>query len=166
MSVDMKEAAPVRPGTPSFGRPEGVSSLAVKAPTLTSSFETTARRSAGIQSEVLDWRSKEQSQAAIAARMSDSFFMKNRTAAEPVAPSAKEEFTMPMIAQNFNPGMNREVKSNPAGFKTDEVGSFRATGASSSVRPSDVFVVQDSGQEELQQPDGLFPKGSFINRTA
>jgi hypothetical protein len=67
-SVDMKDAAPVRPGTPAFGRPEGVSSLRDAA------VGQTAARASKIHAERMDWKSKDLSQAAMARELSENFF--------------------------------------------------------------------------------------------
>lgn len=67
-SVDMKDAAPVRPGTPTFGRPEGVSSLREAA------VGQTAARASKIHAERMDWKSKDLSQAAMARELSENFF--------------------------------------------------------------------------------------------
>jgi hypothetical protein len=145
-SVDLKEAAPVRPGVPSFGRPEGISTLS-QAP----AFGATAPRSAGIQADQLDWRGKDAANAAIAAEMSNRFFLKNTVAAEPVRNSE---------SVSFGPMHLPGVSSKPAGFKNDDI--FRE---GSSLMPSS-FEEDDSAEPMLQQPEGLYPKGSFIDRTA
>lgn len=67
-SVDMKDSAPVRPGTPAFGRPEGVSSLREAA------IGQTASRAAKTHSERMDWKTKDLQQAAMARELSDVFF--------------------------------------------------------------------------------------------
>lgn len=158
-SVDMRDAAPVRPGTPRFGRPEGISSLAQKqqmpaAPTTPDQmmpFGQTAQKAAGLQQQQMTWRTKEAQQAQIAAEMSNRFFMKNDRAAQPV-----QDFDQSVMVSSV------PVSSNPAGFKTGGT-SFQT---SASLRAP---VSQVTGQEEdpitLQQPEGLYPKGSFIDRT-
>jgi hypothetical protein len=67
-SVDMKEVAPVRPGTPSFGRPEGVSALR------DAGIGQTAAKASKIHAERMDWKSKDLSQAAMARELSENFF--------------------------------------------------------------------------------------------
>ncbi|MEK7357077.1 MAG: hypothetical protein AAB250_11555, partial [Bdellovibrionota bacterium] len=158
-AVDMKEAAPVRPGTPAFGRPEGVSSLKVAAAAALPSFETTAQRSVGIHNEQLTWRDKDHRNAAIAAEMSNRFFMKkSKDAEQPVdvtngAGAYAGGLPVGLVA----------VESRPTGFKTDELMAPRNT-----VRPevATVFDEEEGETVELQQPEGLYPKGSFLDRTA
>lgn len=152
MAVDMKEASPVRPGTPGFGRPEGVSSL--KEPP---NLGGTAAKSAGVQLEVMDWKSKDSQQAALAAELSDKFFIRGRQ--EPSAQSGpRPEVGAPqMSAMSF-----RDVASKPSGFKGDDLisGAPRMMASQASV-----FEEEEEGPM-MKQPDGLFPKGSFIDRTA
>lgn len=150
-SVDLKDAAPVRPGTPSFGRPEGVSSL--NKPPMISTAPETARRGAAIHEQRMDWRSEDARKANMAAEMSNSFFMKNDKKAEPV----RDIEPVRLIPVDQMPAM-----STPAGFKTDSVGSLKAA-----ITPISSFDDGfDSEPQQLEQPEGLYPKGSFINRTA
>ena len=151
MSVDMKEASPVRPGTPGFGRPEGVSSLREQA-----NFGIAAPKSTGLQSELMDWRSKDGQRAAVASDLSDRFFMRNRSAAPDSTPAHME----PLQASSaLNPQIMRDVASKPSGFKSGEFSARTAMPVE--------FSSATPGEEssELQQPEGLFPKGSFLDRT-
>lgn len=146
-SVDMKEAPPVRPGTPGFGRAEGVSALREQ----TMNGGNTAQRSSGIQAEHLDWRSKDLQHANVAKQVSDRFFAKNKQTADEVSD---------VESSSMNRGLQVSANSRPAGFKTDEVGSFRAT--------SNRYAASEENEEpgpQLAQPEGLFPKGSFLDRT-
>lgn len=155
-AVDLKEAGPVRPGTPSFGRPQGVSSL--KEVSRDSIFPT-SQKAINSHNELNDWRSKDAKLAAVAAELSDRFFIRNQKEAElPVGPEASG-FNMSQIRATA-----QEVASSPAGFKTDGTGSLRAAQASFS-RPS-TFDDFDDSSTTLAQPEGLYPKGSFIDRTA
>jgi hypothetical protein len=155
-AVDMKEATPVRTGVPAFGRPEKEAS--VRAP---SSLGQTAMKSAGVQAEVQDWKSKDAERAAIAAKMSDQFF--NKTPAAPVERPMKSSVReTESMGSTHLPMLMSEASSTPAGFKTDEAGSFRA--ASRQMPTLNSF--DDDEEITLKQPDGLFPKGSFIDRTA
>ena len=149
-SVDLRDAAPVRPGTPSFGRPEAVSSL--KEPL---SFGVATPKSVSIQNEALDWRAKDSQKAAIATELSEKFFIKNRTQAEPARmQESSAVLVMPIVMPR------PETMSKPAGFKTD------VAAETSPMRfDSEVFADEDESAVELQQPEGLFPKGSFIDRT-
>lgn len=156
-AVDLKDS-PVRPGTPSFGRPEGSSALKVAS---MPAFEvpTTAQRGVGAHQELMDWRSKDQRSAAMAAELSNRFFMK---------PTPVQEQTVDVTngagayASTLPIGFNA-VESRPTGFKGDDLMAPRST-----VRPpAPIIDDEDDGDTmELQQPEGLFPKGSFIDRTA
>ncbi len=72
-SVDMKEAAPIRPGTPSFGRPEGTSSLRDRtksADGLGASQEAHAT--------MMHWRTKEGNNTRAVGEIADRFFSANK----------------------------------------------------------------------------------------
>ncbi len=157
-SVDLKEAAPVRPGVPAFGRPEGISTLTQQQQSLgmNASLATTAQKSAGVQAQVLDWRAKDAQNAAIAAEMSNRFFLKNTTTAETVQPGE---------TQALGPMHMAGVSSKPAGFKSDAM--FKV-GPSVFAPIADENVAESEGASEvvLQQPEGLYPKGSFVDRNA
>lgn len=154
-AVDLKESGTARPGSPTFGRPEGVATQRDSAPPV-----ETARRANGAHQTQMDWRSKESHQAAIAADMSNKFFMKAKP--EPVEPqrSVAEMPSQPAVRTSQAP-----VESRPSGFKTDEFGSLSAN----SVRPEIDFKVGPRLENEapmMKQPEGLYPKGYFLNRTA
>lgn len=147
-SVDLRDSSPVRPGTPSFGRAEGVSSLRDHAPDNPANI---AQRSVGVQQNLLDWRSKEAHQAKVAQEVSDRFFAKNKQAAAPVI-----DLDSPSVAAS----LHSTAVSRPAGFKTDDLGTFRASSHVTNFNPS------EDETPMLAQPEGLYPKGSFIDRTA
>lgn len=156
-SVDMRESSPVRSSVPAFGRPEQPPAL--KEPM---KFGTAAiKGSLTQQDEMAEWKSKDTQKAAIAAQLSDKFF--NRPSPVPVV---SEKALGPLPQAQSQMFMEHETPSTPTGFKTDGVGTFRDL-----VRPSSRFEVADGGIDEndeieMKQPDGLFPKGSFIDRTA
>ena len=155
-SVDMRESSPVRPGTPNFGRAEGSSSLkeaAMKAAQL-----STGEKALGAHAEQADWRSKDAQHASLVTELSDKFFNRNQKVAEPMRES-DPQMNMPALRAS-----EMSVSSRPSGFKTDDAGSFRA-----SMRPSaSAFGADDELAETttLRQPEGLYPKGSFIDRSA
>jgi hypothetical protein len=152
-AVDMKDTSPVRTSVPAFGRPE--KEIPVKAPT---SVGQTAIKSAGVLQEMQDWKSVDAQRAKIAAEMSDKFF--NKSPQVPVERPMKAPVSE--ISSSQLPMLMNESRSNPAGFKTDESGSLRA--ASRQMPAFDDFENDD--EITLKQPDGLFPKGSFIDRSA
>jgi hypothetical protein len=176
MSVDLREAAAVRPGVPSFGRAEAVSSLKSRNVPETATEKTTAGISASLQREHLDWRSKEAKEANIASDMSSQFFLKNQKAADKFV---KDDEGASTAISAFG------VPSKPAGFKTEELDSFflnsrrpQSTGSKLLDKSDDdskglgkltsfdvktpQFKIEDDST--FEQPDGLFPKGSFISR--
>lgn len=149
-SVDLNEASPVRPGTPSFGRPQGVSTLSEPSVSM-----DTARKGAAIHREMMDWRSKDERDAAMVAEMSNRFFVKNQRRAEKVV-----DIDSPSMA----PTLQTSIRSNPAGFKTDEVGSLAAVSSlRSDIGRPDVGFESDVSGSSVEQPAGLYPKGSFID---
>lgn len=157
-AVDLKDN-PVRPGAPAFGRPEGVSSL--RDQNNIPAFDTTTPMRAGnVHREMMNWREKDQMHAAMAAELSNRFFMKR----EPVQEAPAVDVTNGAGAYSGGvPVGLHAVASTPAGFKTNEVGSFEA-----SIRPSsDYEDVMDADEEpiEIKQPEGLYPKGSFLDKT-
>lgn len=160
MSVDMKEAAPIRPGTPSFGRPQGVSSLKDVSNEIGMS---TAQRAINVQDEMSEWRAKDAKHAALAADISDRFFGRKAEVDE-------RPIERPIVELGASPlrGFERSVESRPAGFKTDRIGGLRAASVST---PAARAMIEDFDQEaeepmELEQPEGIYPRGSFIDRVA
>ncbi len=136
LSIDMKDAPPVRPGTPGFGRPEGVSSQRDKGAAI-----DTARRAGEIQDGMAASRSKETEQAKLAARLSESFFA-----------SGRREEDSAEAGSEPGPGMalpvaiaEAPVPSRPAGFNHDAASVLR---------------------EPALDPDSLYPKGSFLDTVA
>jgi len=73
-SVDLKSAAPLRSGTPSFGRPVAESTQ------LNTSGLTTAQKAVALHKELAEKR-KATEQPLIIQNMADQFFMKNRNEA-------------------------------------------------------------------------------------
>ncbi len=130
-SVDMKDSAPVRPGTPSFGRPEGVSSLREAA------IGQTASRATKIQSERMDWKTKDMQQAAMARELSDNFF--------------RSRVAQPEIAESM-------------GNVSEPVATYNAEAVSTPVTyaPISGFANTDS-EAASEAPSELYPRGSFID---
>jgi hypothetical protein len=75
-SVNLKDSPPVRPGMPSFGRPQGISTLADE------NKPTTAERAIAKQKELFDKRADRSAQAV--QDMADKFFMQKKQEAGPV----------------------------------------------------------------------------------
>lgn len=153
-AVDMKEASPVRPSTPGFGRPEALSSFNKDAAL------TTAQKAINVQQELVDWRSKDSKHAALVSDLNDKFFVRNQK------PSSDSTLSVPQpsVTRNALLATATEVASSPAGFKTDSVGSFRAS--PSRFAGASAFDDGEDFEDTLAQPEGLYPKGSFIDRTA
>lgn len=138
-SVDLKESSPVRPGTPTFGRTEGVSSLR------DAKIGQTASRAAKINETQLDWRSKDMQNAATVRDLSDRFFKANQRAAEPVQDSRTD------ASLNIAP-MAAGRPSVTTGLDLDAV-------AGGGFQP-------DASPVEASQPNGLHPRGSFVDVVA
>ncbi len=80
-SVDMKEAAPIRPGTPLFGRPEGTSSLREKVKAVDG-----AEAGLSAHSTMMHWRAKEGTNARAVGDIADRFFgMNNKEAMKSIS---------------------------------------------------------------------------------
>lgn len=75
-SVDLKQSAPLRPGTPGFGRAVGESSTAA------TKGMTTAQKAVAIHQEMLDAK-KQAADERIVGQMADQFFMSRVRAPEP-----------------------------------------------------------------------------------
>lgn len=71
-SVDMKESAPIRPGTPAFGRPEGNSSLRDR-----NSAVDGAGASQEAHSTMMHWRTREGNNTRAVEDIADRFFGSN-----------------------------------------------------------------------------------------
>lgn len=158
-SVDMKDASPVRPGTPAFGRPEtnkGIGELKQEL-----GVNSTAQKALAAHSELADWRSKDAKHAAVVNELTDKFFIKPQKETEtPTVREPSSGVSMPQLRATA-----MEVASRPAGFKTDSTGSFSAVQSAMS-RPAFFDEMEDEALPVLKQPEGLYPKGSFIDRTA
>jgi len=142
-SVDMKEAAPVRPGTPGFGRPEGVSSLRE-----TAIAQDTARRGVGELKQQLDWRTKDVQQAGMVQNIADRFFAKNRQGVDgpAVEVDGSEMFsgsTLVKASASLDPNT---PSINGSAEDPESESQFK--------------------ESQIKQPIGLHPKGSFIDYSA
>ena len=142
-AADLRDANPVRPGTPSFGRPEGVSSLAKSALTALE-----VQKPAVAMELVQPWKSKDQQQAEIAADLANRFFSKPAM----TEPTMSDERRIPptavpvdMIPMSIKPFSKQEEFISP--------------------RAMNFNTLPDPGPL-MGQPDGYFPRGSFISRLA
>lgn len=77
-SVDLKSTSAVRPGTPSFGRPTGISTLIDKA------GPSTAQRAVALHNEIMDNRRATAEQPDIVRNMANKFFMEQGKPAESI----------------------------------------------------------------------------------
>ncbi|CAN5468976.1 hypothetical protein BH10BDE1_BH10BDE1_25650 [soil metagenome] len=145
-SVDMKEAGPVRPGTPNFGRPEGASALR------DAKLGATAGRAAALSREQLDWRSKDMQNAAAVREISDRFFKGNEK-------TAHDQTIENVTEVEMNRGATAAARpSTPSGFDIDALD--RTTGSAAYAGAS---AVENAMDEATSQPDGLHARGSFID---
>ncbi len=144
-SVDMKDAPPVRPGMPGFGRPEGVSSLRERKTEVDAMV-----RAPQILQQQFDLRTKEGRQAKMVADVSNGFFMKNNREATAPQPSQQiengEEMVDVMIA----------IPLQVAASDLEPVAS----------KPSQADYDSVSAAAKDSAPEGLYPKGSFVDVVA
>ncbi len=101
-SVDMKEAAPIRPGTPSFGRPEGTSSLRDRNNSVDG-----AGASQEAHSTMMHWRSREGNNTRAVGEIADRFFSANKK--EVMKPISMQAPDRPVIGEA---DVDREPASN------------------------------------------------------
>lgn len=115
LSVDMKDAPPVRPGTPGFGRPEGVSSLRDRASAIDA-----VKRARELQDGQMAIRSKETEQAEMASKLAEGFFLRNMRDAEPASAGGSDFVgAIPVMAEEV------AAQSRPAGFNHDAAQALR-----------------------------------------
>ncbi len=138
-SVDMKEAGPVRSGTPGFGRAEAQAGR--ERPSA-----DTIKQATEAQTEMHDWRTKDMKHAAIAKEMSDKFFTKNKVDIEEI-PSQAGERTSTIAGAVVKAAKSREMLE-----ENEDMQSEIESGI--------------ANPEARTQPPGLHPKGSFINYAA
>lgn len=160
-SVDLREAAPVRPGAPGFGRPEGASSLrdGEIARSASRTAATTAQKGDDARHAQMDWRAKEERGAAIARSMSDQFFIDRRKEAESAravgAPMASAGAVATVSAEASRPVNARDLDVRA-------IGAGQRFGAAASTSPG-APVDADS---LLPPTDEFYPRGSFVDRQA
>jgi hypothetical protein len=82
-STDVGDSHPFRPGAPSFGNPEGISSLTDRI------TRSAVEPSQQIHQKLATWKTKDEQRAAIAKNVSDGFFMNKKEK----APSAVNALT-------------------------------------------------------------------------
>ncbi|HRK07128.1 MAG TPA: hypothetical protein PLZ57_05115 [Pseudobdellovibrionaceae bacterium] len=172
-AVDLRDAPPIRPGAPGFGRPEGVSSLREAR------IGETAARAAEISRDHLSWRTKDQKQAAMAREISERFFRKA------TAPAAQEV----VVDQDFNYRLDQSRASKPAGFKMDRLEEFQRTQMEGGLNPEameDIMppaILMPASTTDFSEPlavraeqvsaevaeptsPALVPKGTYLNVSA
>ena len=155
-AVDLRDAAPMRPGTPGFGRPEGASALRDREPIKTGNAgaPTTAAvaRSAEIRDAQAEWKAKETRGVAIAKSMSDKFFVDRRREVES---SAGDASGLPEAGPDMARSMasSRTNESRPANMHALDA---RELGAEQRLGSMDVGI--ESDLEAMPAP-----KGSFVD---
>lgn len=102
-SVDLKDAPPVRPGMPTFGRPEGVSSLRDRG----RGYDG-AEAAQENQGAMMHWRTKESQNSRAAEQIADRFFMNGER--EPVRSINKSAPELPSMGE-------ADVQREPASTK-------------------------------------------------
>jgi len=107
-STDLKSAAAVRPGMPSFGRPVGESTSAM------SSSTTTAAKAVALHNEMLDRKKSGGDQ--VVQQMADQFFMTR--IARPEEQMGDVQQPQPVAAAPIEPNESvEEVAEQPKGYK-------------------------------------------------
>lgn len=168
LAVDLKDAAPVRPGTPSFGRPQGVSSLNqttidYRHPSLSASMDKFSTGGIGASDAFANpletWKSKDLKHAAMVQELSDRFFGRNRELGN------LQEAEGLVAAKDFSPRQVFEATSfprasRPAGFKTDELGSLEVNSAVKS-QPRWSSADEESGFDVGEMNDIELPARNF-----
>ncbi len=101
-SVDLKNATPVRPGAPGFGRPMGVSTLAGPIPM------TTAEKAMAVQTE-MDLRRKP-AHDEVVQTMADEFFMSRVRRPDSEIESTGAKLAAPVLEQEL------DVDDEPSGY--------------------------------------------------
>lgn len=158
-SVDMKDAAPIRPGTPSFGRPEGVSSLR------DAKIGETAARAAKINQDRLDWKSKDLNQAALAREISESFFINRKANAvnEMNVDAGMTELRGDTANQGIPAAMMSAKASAPAGFDSRIDSVVESVTSDFGDLATDLAPVEMNESPQSDAPAGLYPRGSFVD---
>jgi hypothetical protein len=132
-STDLKSSAPLRPGTPSFGRPVG------ESPSATQATPSTASRAAALQAELNEQR-KPGGGDPVVQQMADQFFMSRVRGGE---------------GESIVPGVPRS--------KTTESGAVRAQAEDSGGELESVFGDLKSDDSIEAPRRGYTPKGTFVD---
>jgi hypothetical protein len=161
-SVDMRDAAPIRPGTPSFGRPEGVSSLR------DAKIGETAARAVKINQDRLDWKSKDLNQAAMAREISESFFINRKANAvkDLNVDSGITGLSGGIENQGIPAAMMAPKASTPAGFDSSIESVVESVTTDFSDLAPDLAPVESTESNDSSSPEapaGLYPRGSFVD---
>jgi hypothetical protein len=103
-SVDMKDAPPIRPGTPAFGRPEGTSALKDRK-----TAADAAEAAQAAHQTMMHWRTREGQNAKAVNDIADRFFSANR---QDVLPISKQAPEVPVIGE-------ADIERSPASFEEE-----------------------------------------------
>lgn len=136
-SVDMKNSHPVRPGTPSFGRPEGTSTLRGKRVPTT---ETAMAKHQNLMA------SREHRQAKMVSDLADQFFLLNKTEA-PKDPIRD-------IDVNYN--LDRDPVGLPKHSDFSEVGTASSSPVENQPKFEEVAAEAAEGIEQEYVPRGTY----------
>jgi hypothetical protein len=182
-SVDMREAAPVRPGAPGFGRPEGANAGREREKELARNAvaqPTTSQKGDEARQAQMDWRSKEDRGAAIAKSMSDKFFIDRRldeSKVESGAVDGRETLRDPSRVSAMAAAAVESRPTNARGFDARGIdprgmgtGAIAAGGPLGARANSEAIAAREEldvdREAMMPHPDELYPKGSFINYRA
>jgi hypothetical protein len=117
-TVDLSEAPPVRPGTPGFGRRQGVSSLDGKD----RDGLTTAAKAVMEHKQQMEKRLSESARDKIADEMSAKFFMKKQMAETPTmsGPALSEQISAEIPSESIfgsSPALEPDVDAQAPAFE-------------------------------------------------
>lgn len=139
-TADVKSAAPVRPGTPSFGRPVGTSTAG------TQDFMTTAQKATELMTQQEEKRAREMKNAQLVQHAADQFFMsKGRS----LAKSSEGRETEPRSEIGAMPRMDLKPPALSNQVSVDG--------------PREVGGEMPSEPELISPPEKYTPRGSYID---
>lgn len=123
-SVDMSDAAPARPGMPSFGRPEGSSSLRERG-------VDGLAGGAEAQATMMHWRAREGRNTRDAEAIADRFFMsKEQEVMKPISKQAPDRTSFGESEVEREPASEEMMpKENPLHSEDPIPGEFYPKGS-------------------------------------
>ncbi len=148
--MDLSESVGLRPGAPSFGRPQAIASQGTinADPAVSSSREL---------DPTAKWKSKDMQQADTVSQMAQDFFIKKERSVE-----------MPQKNTEINvESFKSQSRSRPTGFKQDQFDqAINAPDIERVAFTPELLSFEPMMAEEGAPKKPLMPKGSLIDRVA